>query len=91
MGSFSVIIPTRNRPAFLAEAVASVLAQSHTEFELLIVNDGDADIRSFADQRVHVFNNQKRGAVPARNFGVTEAKGDYIAFGQSLDRFTFNF
>lgn len=87
MGSFSVIIPTRNRPAFLAEAVASVLAQNYTQFELLIVNDGDADIGYFADQRVRVLNNQKRGAVPARNFGVTEAKGDYIAFLDDDDFF----
>lgn len=80
VGKFTVIIPTRNRPAFLAEAVASVLMQKHSAFELLIVNDGDAEIQNFSDTRVRVLNNSGRGAVPARNLGLAEASGDFIAF-----------
>ena len=87
MGIFSVIIPTKNRPAFLAEAVASVLAQDYNQFELLIVNDGDTDIACFQDKRVRVLNNEQRGPVRARNFGVAEAKGDYIAFLDDDDFF----
>jgi glycosyltransferase involved in cell wall biosynthesis len=77
---FSVIIPTHNRPEFLPDAVASVLRQSLTDFELLIVNDGDANIQTFEDPRVRVLNNQQRGAVLARILGVDEAQADFIAF-----------
>jgi len=77
---FSVIIPTRNREDYLREAVASVLAQQGVTFELLIVNDGDPLQQSHADRRVTVLDNHKRTAVPARNLGITSAKGEYIAF-----------
>ena len=80
MPMFSVIIPTKNRPDYLREACASVLQQSHHDLELLIVNDGDEMARPSADKRVRVLNNYGRGAVPARNFGVDEAKGHIIAF-----------
>jgi glycosyltransferase involved in cell wall biosynthesis len=76
----SVIIPTRNRPEFLGESVASVLSQKNADLELLIVNDGDPLTTSFTDPRVRVLDNQKRGAVPARNLGIAEAKGEIIAF-----------
>jgi glycosyltransferase involved in cell wall biosynthesis len=77
---FSVIIPTRNRPEFLLEAVQSVLQQSHRDLELLIVNDGDEISCPVEDSRLRILNNQKRGAVAARNFGVAEATGAFIAF-----------
>ena len=77
---FSVVIPTRNREHFLAEAVASVLAQVEVSLELLVVNDGDALSLSFADPRVRVLDNGKRTAVPARNLGVEQAQGEYVAF-----------
>ncbi len=77
---FSVIIPTRNREAYLAEAVQSVLTQTDVSLELLVVNDGDALTRRFEDRRVLVLDNGKRTAVPARNMGVAQAAGKYIAF-----------
>lgn len=77
---FSVIIPTRNRETYLAQAVASVLAQKDVALELLLINDGDALATEFADPRVKIFDNQKRTAVPARNLGVAHASGTYIAF-----------
>ena len=80
MPKFTVIIPTRNRPQYLGEAVASVLKQSLVDFELLIVNDGDTTLQHFNDQRIHVLNNQSLGAVAARNLGVANARGAYVAF-----------
>ncbi|MDE2383292.1 MAG: glycosyltransferase [Alphaproteobacteria bacterium] len=77
---FSVIIPTRNREEFLPQAVESVLAQEGVSLELLLVNDGDPLTLSFADPRVHVLDNRKRTAVPARNLGVAHATGEFIAF-----------
>lgn len=78
--NFSVIIPTRDRPDFLGEAVASVLAQSVIDFEVLIVNDGNGQISLPLDPRIRILHNYQRGPVPARNLGVSEARGDYIAF-----------
>jgi glycosyltransferase involved in cell wall biosynthesis len=75
----SVIIPTKNRPDFLLQAVQSVLLQTHAEFEILVVNDGD-DLIQFNHEKIRVLNNQKRGAVVARNFGVTQTRGTHIAF-----------
>ena len=80
MSKISVIIPTRDRPDYLNEAVESVLSQSFTDFELLVVNDGETDVARFRDSRVRVLNNEMRGAVPARNLGIVEACGSYVAF-----------
>jgi glycosyltransferase involved in cell wall biosynthesis len=77
---FTVIIPTRDRPDFLNQSVASVLNQNEADLELLIVNDGEPLQTSFSDARVRVLDNHKRGAVHARNLGVETAKGEIIAF-----------
>ena len=77
---FSVIIPTRNRENYLAEAVASVMAQRDVSLELLVVNDGDPLHIKFSDARIRVLENGKRTAVPARNLGVANARGEFIAF-----------
>lgn len=80
MTTVSVIIPTRNRPEFLAAAVTSVLQQSYSDLELLIVNDGSTPLPQFSDPRVRILDNREAGAVPARNLGVASTRGDYIAF-----------
>ena len=80
MGKFSVIIPSRDRPGYLREAVASVLAQTHDELEVLIINDGENAVVPFADQRVKIFENGRQGPVVARNLGVSVASGEYFAF-----------
>lgn len=80
MPLFSVIIPTRNRPDYLAEAVASVLAQSEHDFELLIVNDGVPLESPPRDRHVRILENEARGAVPARKLGVAQALGQFVAF-----------
>jgi glycosyltransferase involved in cell wall biosynthesis len=77
---FSVIIPTRNRPQYLAQAVESVLAQKGVGLQVLIVDDGTAALPAFQDPRVSVLNNKERGPVPARNLGVAHATGEFIAF-----------
>jgi glycosyltransferase involved in cell wall biosynthesis len=84
----SVIIPTRNRPDFVLEAVASVLRQSHGNFELIIVNDGTTAVTPSPDSRVRVLDSNQRGAVPARNLGIAEAQGDAIAWLDDDDVWT---
>lgn len=68
----------------------SVLSQDYTDIELLIVDDGSTDntaevVASFADPRVRYLYQENSGACRARNYGVEEAKGEYIAFQDSDD------
>lgn len=84
----SVIVPTRNRRGLLERAVRSVLAQTHRELELIVVDDGSddetpaflADLRR-ADPRVRVIRNDTCcGGGAARNAGLAAAGGFYTAF-----------
>jgi glycosyltransferase involved in cell wall biosynthesis len=68
---FSIITPTCNRPKLLSRAIRSVLAQSHTDFELIIVNDSpdndayEKKLREFDDPRIRYFKNSKNEGVNA--------------------------
>jgi glycosyltransferase involved in cell wall biosynthesis len=80
----SVVIPTRNRPEMLAEAVASVLAQTFADYEIIVVSNGEsADTRRASRQAAAgcVFIELDQGNVSAaRNAGIEYAKGEWIAF-----------
>jgi glycosyltransferase involved in cell wall biosynthesis len=86
----SVIIPTYNRAALVKEAVASVLAQTWREFELIVVDDGSTDDTSEAlapyASRLRLWRRESRGGVSAaRNTGIAAARGDWLAFLDSDD------
>jgi len=81
----SVIMPVFNAENFLAEAIGSILDQTHKNFELIIVDDGSNDgsaeiIESFAtrDSRIKVVNQQNLGPAEAMNTGLELAKSDWI-------------
>lgn len=82
------IIPTRNRPDYISQSAASVLAQDYSSLELIIVNDGEIAVPEFVDPRVRIFNSGQAGAVPARNIGVLQARGDAIAWLDDDDVWT---
>jgi glycosyltransferase involved in cell wall biosynthesis len=81
----SIIMPVYNAEAYLREAVGSILAQTYTDFELIIVEDGSTDnsreiINSFIDSRIRLLiNDGNRGIVFSRNRGNAAARGRYIA------------
>jgi glycosyltransferase involved in cell wall biosynthesis len=82
---FSIILPTFNRAYVLWRAVESVLAQTEPRWELLVVNDGSTDetlrvLEEFHDPRICVFTTPNRGAAAARNFGITQAAGELLAY-----------
>jgi glycosyltransferase involved in cell wall biosynthesis len=82
---FSVIIPVYNSKCFVEKAINSVLKQVYANFELIIIDDGSTDntleiIKSFADSRLKVFCKSNGGVASARNYGLNEAVGRYIAF-----------
>jgi glycosyltransferase involved in cell wall biosynthesis len=81
----SVIIPAFNAERWLGDAVASVMAQTMENWELLIVNDGSTDdtcavAHGFADPRIRVFDQANAGVSAARNAGITAARGEHICF-----------
>jgi hypothetical protein len=80
----SVIIPVHNGERFVADAVNSVLAQKYPSLEIIIIDDGSTDGTEAAVRRlpfeVHYFKQAKQGPAAARNRGVRDASGDYVAF-----------
>ncbi len=89
--SVSVIIPFYNREHLIARAVDSVLAQTFKDFELIVIDDGSADngpevVRQYDDQRIKIVSQQNAGPSSARNKGISIAKGQWIAFLDSDDK-----
>lgn len=84
----SVIMPAYNCEKYIAEAIESVLNQNYTNWELIIINDCSTDnteqiIKSYQqkDRRIKLINlTQNRGVANARNIGIRNAEGKYIAF-----------
>lgn len=83
---FSVIIPTRNRAGLLDQAIGSVLGQTFTDFELLVVDDHSTDdtqtrLAGYDDPRLTYFlNDHSRGGAGARNAGIARTRGQWITF-----------
>jgi glycosyltransferase involved in cell wall biosynthesis len=84
---FSIVVPTHNRPHLLPRAIRSVLAQQETDWELLVVNDGNVDVAELIaeitdrDARVRLLSTGgSRGAAHARNTGIAAAQGEIVCF-----------
>jgi glycosyltransferase involved in cell wall biosynthesis len=80
----TVLIPAYNVEKYIAEAIRSVLEQTFTDFELLIIDDGSTDetvaeIHTFNDPRIRLIRANHEGFAAALNRGIEEAKGHYIA------------
>lgn len=88
---FSIILPVFNRDTLVRETIESVLNQSFTDFEMLVVNDGSTDntqkiILAYKD-RIKLINQSNQGPEIARNTGVEHATGEYLVFLDSDDIF----
>ena len=86
----SVVLPTYNRERTLHRAINSVLQQTYHEIELIVVDDGSTDqtrsvVQAYKDERIRYIYQSNQGACVARNRGVSEARGLYIAFQDSDD------
>jgi len=98
MPGISVIVPAYNAEKYLEKCVESVRNQSFEDWELLLIDDGSRDgTRAIcdrcaaADDRVRVFHKKNGGVSSARNMGLREAKGEYIAFLDVDDRYEYRF
>ena len=91
MPKISVIMPVYNAEKYLREAIDSILAQTFTDFEFIIIDDGSTDsspeiVRSYADERIRFYQNEHNMGVSATlNRGLELAKGEYIARMDSDD------
>ncbi len=79
----SVIIPTYNRPELLIETLGTVFAQTFADYEVIVVNDGSTDdtverLRPYSG-RIRLINQNNQGIGAARNRGIDEARGKYVA------------
>ena len=90
----SVIIPVYNRAGMLERSVRSVMEQSLSDWELILVDDGSTDGSAgicdgfvAADPRIRAFHKQNGGVSSARNLGLDEARGEWLAFLDADDRF----
>jgi glycosyltransferase involved in cell wall biosynthesis len=92
----SIIMPLYNKAAHVRRAVESVLAQTHADFELIIIDDGSTDggcdvIRRFADPRIRLIVQANAGASAARNRAIQEARYDLVAFLDADDEWHEDF
>ncbi|MEM7300515.1 MAG: glycosyltransferase family 2 protein [Pseudomonadota bacterium] len=84
MTQFSVVIPLYNKRDFIRRAVDSVLAQSHSDFELIVVDDGSTDgsaetLGDIEDPRLILIRQDNQGEGAARNTGLATSRNDWIA------------
>ena len=91
----SVITPVYNTEKYLDECIGSILSQSMTDFELLLIDDGSTDgsgaiCDRYAekDKRIRVFHIPNGGVSAARNLGLDNARGEFVVFVDSDDRVT---
>ena len=88
----SIVVPVYNTAEYLPACLDSILAQSFTDFELILVDDGSTDdslriceAYAFRDARIRVFHQQNAGVSAARNLGVEQAQGDWLCYVDSDD------
>ena len=91
----SIIIPVYNSEKYLQDCLDSVLSQTFTDFEVLLVDDGSkdgsgaiCDAYAAKDSRIRVLHKENGGVSSARNHGIDNARGEYIVFADSDDRMT---
>ncbi|MDR7210066.1 glycosyltransferase family 2 protein [Flavobacterium piscis] len=85
MAFFSVIIPLYNKADHIENTLKSVLNQTFTDYEVIVVNDGSTDkseavILEFNDKRIQLYNQKNQGVSVARNLGIEKSTGKLIAF-----------
>lgn len=93
MPTISVIVPAYNAEKTILKTIESVLKQTFTDFELIIINDGSNDstlniVNSINDDRIKVFSYANSGVCVSRNRGIEQAQGEYISFLDADDLWT---
>ncbi|GET12936.1 hypothetical protein SN811_14360 [Ligilactobacillus agilis] len=89
----SIIVPVYNVEGYLPACLESILAQTFSDFEVILINDGSTDrsakiCREFAqkDERIRLVTQENKGQALTRNRGLDYAQGEYITFVDADDR-----
>ncbi|WP_417942053.1 glycosyltransferase family 2 protein [Flavobacterium sp. RS13.1] len=95
MAFFSIVIPLYNKANYIESTLNSVLNQTFTDYEIIIINDGSTDnseikVLGFNDSRIQLYNQKNQGASVARNLGIEKANCNYIAFLDADDLWMAN-
>jgi len=90
MPRVSVIIPTYNRKEYVQEAIDSVLAQTYTDYEIIVIDDGSSDVtgealRARYGDRIRYIWQENQGESAARNYGIGISQGEFVALLDSDD------
>lgn len=97
---FSIIVPLYNKAPYVRRALDSIISQTYTDWELIIVDDGSTDnsaaiceeyLKNIKHQTSRIIHQQNAGVASARNNGVKASKGDYVAFLDADDWWEPNF
>lgn len=98
MDKISVIVPIYNSEKYLKVCIESIMNQTYTNFEVLLINDGSTDnssniCKDFSNRyrNIKTFNLTHQGVANARNFGISKSSGKYICFIDSDDMISPNF
>ena len=96
--TFSFVVPVYNVEQYLGKCIESVLGQTYSDFELILVDDGSTDSSGKIcdsyqekDNRIHVIHKKNAGVSAARNVGIEQARGEYICFIDSDDWIESNY
>jgi glycosyltransferase involved in cell wall biosynthesis len=92
---FSVVIALYNKEDYIENTLKSVLNQSYSKFEIIIINDGSTDnsesiVKSINDPKIRLFNIENHGAAFARNYGIKKAVANYVALLDADDLWHIN-
>ena len=95
--TISVIVPIYNTENYIAGCIDSILRQTYTDLELILVDDGSKDNSlsicrqvALTDTRIHVLHQENKGVTAARKLGLEYAQGEFICFVDSDDKITSN-
>lgn len=92
---FSVVVPLYNKREFVENTVATVMGQTRSRWELIIVDDGSSDgsgelVKRFEDPRIRVIEQGNAGVSAARNRGIREARGTFVCFLDADDEWSIH-
>lgn len=93
---YSVIVPLYNKAAYIEKTVKSILAQTEQDFEIIVVDDGSTDdsaliVEKIQNEKIRLLKQKNQGVSAARNYGIQNAQGEYIAFLDADDFWMTNF